>query len=210
MNSNQNSMIYKVFNKFFVQQQMYLNIEISLHKIIDFSNQMILKQNKNFEIKPNNDEHDIKNLFLMIKNNNYIALQISENLEKQKNQKTKECNETLTYHDKRNNFFKLINYSINEKNLRDQKNIAHSEFYVNRTLEITDLDIRSIKFIINRYIKELNPILNFRITIRLINKYDCFRQTKQYKLADIEKIVNELHYRYEVHNGLIIILINKT
>ena len=206
---NKDEMIYKVFNYFFNQKTSFLNMELALHKIINFSNEKI--KNQNYKTVNNHEygEYDIMKLFMEIKKNNSIILDISDQLEKEKQEEIKKEDEIQMLNIKNSRPFKLINYSMSEIKYRDLKNKSQLNSYINRKIEITELEIKSIKFIIHRYIKILNPEFNYRVTVKIMNKFDSVRQKKNYKLTDIEQIIKELNYNYEIINGLIIITIDK-
>lgn len=206
---NKDEMIYKVFNYFFDQKTTILNLELTLHRIINFSNEKILNQNYKIANNFEKNEYNIMMLFLKIKENNSIILDISDQLEKERQEKMKNEDEMQALNIKKPRPFKLINYSLSEIKYRDIKNRSQINSYINRKIEITELEIKSIKFIIYRYIKTLNPELNYRVTVKIMNKFDSVRQKKNYKLADIEQIIKELNYNYEIINGLIIIIIDK-
>lgn len=210
INFDKNEQIYKIFYSFFVEDSNYFMFESALHKIIDYSNKMILHFKTNYECDKNENEHDITKLLLMINNNNKILSQIFDKRINQIDEYPIYIFKKQTIKTEYKRSIKLINYSAYEIDFRENKDKNQSENYVNRTLEITEIELRSIRFLIQRYINMLNPKINYRLTLKITNRFSCVRQNQNFKLSDIEKIIKLLNYKYEICHGSIVIYIKKS
>lgn len=82
---------------------------------------------------------------------------------------------------------------------------------VDRKVEMIELYSHSVEFLLRRYIYNLNPSLNYRLSVKISNKEYSYYQDKPLKFEDVEAMARKIGFN-EIgnNNGCVVISINKS
>lgn len=82
--------------------------------------------------------------------------------------------------------------------------------FINRRIELSELTVCSVKFLMRRYLCNLNPKKNYKIIVKIINKTYSAYQDFPIKADDIINIANELDYNdVKIEDGNVVIEIQR-
>lgn len=184
---------YQTFNYFFVENHdSFFKIQNAIQKVLTFSNKKIYGSSEKIE------ENDITNLLLQIKQNNGVAIHLYSQRKEEETCKRNHPIEKVEVHRKTDNF-QLTFYSKYLADSRKEKAQRQIEQPVSRFLEIYPMEPYSLRFAISRYFNNLNPSLNFKVSIKSNNM----------KLAEIKKVLKKLNIEFNVEEGSIVVNVHK-